>query len=121
MSTVTYLNWNSEEVIIWGFNDFLWNEVFVVSEIAGAFPEGISLQRKITWDHLEKELDKKNISDKDKKVFLKVIAKVNGLVSSDVKKIDPSIKRSITVDHVRNTFKSFGHKIEVKVKKVKKE
>lgn len=116
-----YLPWNSDEAGVWSLNNFIWSEVYIVEKIAGAFSDGLTLKRKITWDHLEKELDKKDFTKKEKQTFLKVIAKVNGLTTTNVKKIDASIKRQITVDHVRNTFRSFGHKIDVKVNKVKKE
>jgi hypothetical protein len=46
---------------------------------------------------------------------------VNGLVSSEVKTVDNSLKKSITVDHIKKTFNAFGQKVEVKVKNVKKQ
>lgn len=117
-----YLQWNNDS-IIWGANNYIWSEVFIVVQIAESFGGGggLVLPNKSPWKDVEKQLDKKNFTEEDKKLFLQVIARVNGLVTSEVKTVDSSLKKSITIDHIKKTFDAFGQKVEVKVKNVKKQ
>jgi len=117
-----YLQWNNDS-LIWGANNYIWSEVFIVVQIAESFGGGggLVLPNKSPWKDVEKQLDKKNFTEEDKKLFLQVIARVNGLVTSEVKTVDNSLKKSITVDHIKKTFDAFGQKVEVKVKNVKKQ
>lgn len=117
-----YLQWNNDS-IIWGANNYIWSEVFIVVQIAESFGGGggLVLPNKSPWKDVEKQLDKKNFTEEDKKLFLQVIARVNGLVTSEVKTVDSSLKKSITVDHIKKTFNAFGQRVEVKVKNVKKQ
>ena len=118
-----YLQWNNDS-IIWGANDYSWSDVFIIVQIAESFSGGgggLVLSNKSPWKDVEKQLDKKNFTEEDKKLFLQVIARVNGLVTSEVKTVDSSLKKSITVDHIKKTFNAFGQRVEVKVKNVKKQ
>ena len=118
-----WLPWNYD-TLVWGSNDYIWSEVFIMVQLGETFggsAGGLLLPRKNPWQDVEKQLDDKKFSEDDKKLFLQVIARVNGLVSSDVKTIDSSLKKTITVDHIRKTFSAFGQKVEVKVKNVKKQ
>ena len=118
-----WLQWNND-TIVWSANDYIWSEVFIVINIVdsmGGSAGGLLLPKKNPWKEVEKQLDDKKFTEEDKKIFLQVIARVNGLVSSEVKTIDSSLKKSITVDHIKKTLNAFGQKVEVKVKNVKKQ
>ena len=118
-----WLQWNNDS-IIWGSNDYIWSEVFIMIQIGESFgggSGGLILPKKEPWKEVEKQLDDKKFTEEDKKLFLQVIARVNGLVTSEVKTVDNSLKKSITVDHIKKTFNAFGQKVEVKVKNVKKQ
>ncbi len=119
-----WLPWNYD-TLVWDSNDYIWSEVFIMVQIGESFGGSaggsLLLPNKNTWQDVEKQLDDKKFTEDDKKLFLQVIARVNGLVSSEVKTIDSSLKKSITVDHIRKTFNAFGQKVEVKVKNVKKQ
>ena len=118
-----WLQWNNDS-IVWGANDYIWSEVFIVIQIGESFgggAGGLILPKKEPWKEVEKQLDDKKFTEEDKKLFLQVIARVNGLVSSEVKTVDNSLKKSITVDHIKKTFNAFGQRVEVKVKNVKKQ
>jgi len=118
-----WLQWNND-TIVWGANDYIWSEVYIIIQIAesiGGGSGGLILPKKNPWKEVEKQLDDKKFTEDDKKLFLQVIARVNGLVSSEVKTVDNSLKKSITVDHIKKTFNTFGQKVEVKVKNVKKQ
>jgi len=114
-----WLQWNNDS-LFWGDNPYIWSEVYILKEVGESFGGGgIVLPLKDTWKELDKHLDKKEFSEEKKRIFLQVIARVNGLVTSEVKDID-SVKKKITVDHIKKTFESFGQKVEVKVKNVKR-
>lgn len=117
-----WLQWNNDS-IIWGSNDYIWSEVFIIVQVVEAFSGGggMLLPKKEPWKEVEKKLDDKKFTEEDKRLFLQVVARVNGLVSSEVKAVDNSLKKSITVDHIKKTFNAFGQKVEVKVKNVKKQ
>ena len=118
-----WLLWNND-TIVWGNNPFIWSEVYVIQKVADSFGGGgggLVLPNKNPWKDLEKQLKDKDFDKEERKIFLQVIARVNGLVSSEVKTIDPSVKKEITVEHIRKTLESFGQKVEVKIKNIKKQ
>ena len=123
-----YLQWNNDQ-LIWGDNPILkdhpiWSEVYILIEIGQALGGGggggvVLLPGTGTWKEVEKKLDDENIPEEKKRLFIQLIARVNGLVSSETKYND-SIKKKITVDHLKKTFESYGQKVEVTVKNIKK-
>lgn len=116
-----WLPWNIDD-LVWGTTEYIWSEVYIVQHIADSFGGGgggMLLPKKDTWNEVEKQLNKKNINDEQKKLFLQVVARVNGIVKSEVKTVDTELSKKITINHIRKTFQAFGHKVEVKVKKVK--
>ena len=117
-----WLLWNND-TIIWGDNPFIWSEVYVVQRVAESFGGGggLLLPNKNPWKDLEKKLKEKDFTKEERKIFLQVIARVNGLVKTEVKTIDPSVKKEITVEHIKKTLETFGQKVEVKIKNIKKQ
>jgi hypothetical protein len=117
-----YLNWNYDD-LIWGSNNYVWSEVYILIQVAEAISGGggglILPQKDQTWDELDKFLTKKKFAEDKKKQFLSIIARVNGLVKTEVKDLD-AVKKKITVKHIKKTFEEFGQKVEVTVKNVKK-
>jgi len=115
-----YLPWNFD-TLVWGTTDYIWSEAYIVSQVAGAVGYGVQLPNENPWKKLDDELAKKKITDEQRKVFLRVVARVNGLTKTEEKSVDADLKKIITIKHIRNTFHEFGHKVEVTVKKVKKQ
>jgi len=118
-----WLLWNND-TIIWGDNPFVWSEVYVIQKITesygGGGGGGLILPNKNPWRDLEKKLKKDNFSEDERKIFLQVVARINGIVTSEVKTVDKDLKKQITVEHIKKTLESFGQKVEVKVKNIKK-
>lgn len=115
-----WLPWNFDS-LVWGTADYIWSEVYIVNQIAANIGGGIKLSLQDTWDDFEKQLAKKKVAEETRKSFLKVVARVNGLTKTEEKVIDNELKQSIKINHIRKTFQEFGHKVEVTVKKVKKQ
>lgn len=115
-----YLAWNYDS-LIWGSNDYIWSEVFIIIEIGQSLGGGgLALPTENPWKTVLDELRKKGVSEEKSKVFLQVIARVNGLVKTETKNLSDDIEKHVTVDHIRKTFDTFGQKVEVKVKNIKK-
>lgn len=117
-----WLLWNNE-TIIWGDNPFIWSEVYVIQRVTESFGGGggLLLPNNNPWKDLERQLKDKEFTKEERKIFLQVIARVNGLVKSEVKTIDPNVKKEITVEHIKKTLETFGQKVEVKIKNIKKQ
>ena len=115
-----YLPWNGDS-IIWGSNDYIWNEVFILIEVSTALGGGggIILPTKNPWEEVIKKLREIDYPKEKAKIFLQVITRVNGIVKSETKTVD-DIEKKITVDHIRKTFEAYGQKVQVTVKNVKK-
>lgn len=117
-----WLLWNNE-TIIWGDNPFIWSEVYVVQRVTESFGGGggLLLPNNNPWKDLERQLKDKDFTKEERKIFLQVIARVNGLVKTEVKTIDTSVKKEITIEHIKKTLETFGQKVEVKIKNIKKQ
>lgn len=115
-----YLQWNNDGVV-WSANNYIWSEVYIIIQIADSVGGGGGMLlpgSRGAWEEVEKILDDKKIPVAQKRVFLQVIARVNGLTTSKIK-TPSSVKKKITVDHIKNTFNAFGQVVEVTVKNVK--
>ena len=88
-------------------------------EALGGGGGGVLLPGTGTWKEVEKKLDDEKVPEETKRLFIQIIARVNGLVKSETKYSD-SIKKKITVDHIKKTFEAYGQKVEVTVKNIKK-
>ena len=115
-----YLQWNHDS-LIWDQNDYTWSEVFIVIQIADAISGGggIVINPNKPWESFVDEIKDKKIPEEVQRNFLIVVARVNGLLTSDKKVID-NVEKAIKVKHIRKTFDAFGQKVEVKVKNIKK-
>ena len=99
-TTKVYLNWNDDS-IIWGSNDYTWNDVAVTITIqdlgGGAGWGGIPPKKKI-WD--EKIADR--VPKETERHFLKLVCKVNGIEYSEEK--ERMIAKDLTIENIQKTF-----------------
>lgn len=120
MEDKIWLQWNNDS-LVWGSNDYIWSQVYIVIQVAAAFGGGggLALPKENPWNEIEKKLKELRFPEKKKQTFLEVVARVNGLVTKETKTLE-DVKKSVSVDHIRKTFETFGQKVEVKVKNVKR-
>lgn len=116
-----YLSWNYDS-IVWGSNDYIWSEVYIlinVGETFGGGGGGLLLNKKEPWQDVEKQLKKKKFTEEDTHKFLEIIVRVNGLNKTEVREIN-LLKTLITVDHIKNTIAAISPSIKVTAVEVKK-
>ena len=116
-----YFLWNNDG-LVWSTADYVWSDVAIVIQVAtaGGGAGGMLLDPENPWksvlDKLREERVEKKVSDE----FLRIVAKVNGLVISDQQQIN-RLEKKIKVNHIKKTFEAFGQKVEVRVKNIKQE
>jgi hypothetical protein len=116
-----YLNWNYDS-IIWGSNDYIWSEVYILINVAvsvGGGGGGLILHKNQPWKDFEKQLKDKNFTEDDTRKLLEIIVRVNGLVKTEVREIN-KLKKSITVEHIKNTLATVVPNIQVTAVEIKK-
>lgn len=116
-----YLNWDYDS-IIWGSNDYIWSEVYILINVAisgGGTGGGLILRKNQPWKDLEKHLKDKNFTEEDTRKLLEIVVRVNGLVKTEVREIN-KLKKSITIDHIKNTLATVVPNIQVTAAEIKK-
>jgi hypothetical protein len=116
-----YLQWNYDS-IIWGFNDYIWSEVYILINIGTSFGGGgggLVLPNKNPWKDVEKQFKEKEFTEEDTKKFLEIVVRVNGLVKTEVRDTN-KVKKMITVEHIKNTLAEFIPSIKVTAVDIKK-
>ena len=109
--------------IIWGANDYIWSEVYIlinVAESMGGGGGGMVLSPKKPWNDVEKALRKKKFSPEDEKKFLEIVVRVNGISKKEVREIK-ELKKLITVEHIKNTLSTVAPNITVSAVDIKKQ
>lgn len=113
-----WIPWETND-IIWGANDYQWNEVYYLIEIAaGAGARGLVLDPDDTWSSLNRDLEEKGFSEEQRKRFFQIVVRVNGLHKTHSRSIK-ELKRSIKVSHIKKTLQGIVP-ISVKVQPNKK-
>ena len=117
-----WLKWD-QNTIIWDQTQYYWDQVFIlgkVTEALGSGSGGVLVDRDRPWQEVEKKLKKKGLTDEEREKFLKIVIEINGLVLSQTKTLD-SIKKEITVEHIRKTLAGLTPSVQVVAKKVHKQ
>jgi hypothetical protein len=91
-----------------------------VTTALGSGTGGVLVDRDRVWQDLERKLKEKGFKEEDCEKFLKIVIDVNGIEVSKSRKID-SIKKEITVEHIRRTLADLIPSIKVVAEKVKKQ
>ena len=75
-----YLQWNYDS-IIWGFNDYIWSEVYILINIGTSFGGGggLVLPNKNPWKDVEKQFKEKEFTEEDTKKFLEIVVLMVGI------------------------------------------
>lgn len=103
---------------MWRTTEYRWSEVYIVIRVAQTLSSGggggVVLSKAKTWDDLEKKLDKAKFTEKDKKKFLEVLVKVNGLDKTEIRELE-DVKKKITIDHIKNTLTKVAPNVKVSI------
>jgi len=78
------------------------------------------VDRDRVWQDLERKLKERGFKEEECEKFLKIVIEVNGIEVSRSRTID-SIKKEITVEHIKRTLIDIIPSIKVIAEKVKKQ
>ena len=104
----------------WGAINLTWSEIYTYLEIAkGSGAGGIIVDPEKVWSSVDADLKQQGYDKDTREKFLKVVVKVNGLETDSSRKME-SIKKSITVDHIKNTIAKVTPEVRVHAIQVKR-
>lgn len=104
-----WLKWNLNS-IVWGNNDYIWSEVYIIQKIMEAAAGGggggrFFINKKDPWKDLEKKAKKGGADDEEIKKFLEIVVRVNGIENKETRELtEAELSKAITVDHIKNTI-----------------
>jgi len=103
-----WIPWETND-IIWGANDYQWNEVFYLIQVGAALgsgARGLILDDTETWKSVDRELEEKGFSEEQRKRFFEIVIRVNGLSKTHSRSIK-QLQRSIKASHIKKTLHGF--------------
>jgi len=105
MSEKIYLDWSDPRPYWSGGppeTDFIWSEVYVLSEVSSAIEQAGFIPDEEPWDWLSKKVDKK-VADQ----FKKLVIRVNGLEKEKPENL------KVTAYHIKKTLSHFGINVNI--------
>lgn len=116
-TTKVWLVWNKLNAI-WSTININWKDLYVLIEIGGG-SGGLLVNDNEVWRSVDRELKKKGFDEEKRKTFLKVVIEVNGLQKEETRSLT-EIKKSITVDHIKNTIAQVAPDVRVQAIQVRR-
>jgi hypothetical protein len=117
-----WLKWDQNS-IVWNQNPYTWDQVFILAGVTTALGSGTGgfvVDRDRVWQDLERKLKERGFKEEECEKFLKIVIEVNGIEVSRSRTID-SIKKEITVEHIKRTLIDIIPSIKVIAEKFKKQ
>jgi len=101
-----WLKWKLN-TIVWGNNDYIWSEVYIVQKVTEAVGGGGGFGGRPgkTWSDIKKQIKQKGLNDEDVEKFLKVVVRVNDLTFDETRELtEKDLNKVITIEHIKNTI-----------------
>jgi hypothetical protein len=102
ITTKVWLLWNKLN-LKWNKININWEDLYVLIDVAGSGTGGLLVDDRDVWQSVDRQLRNQGLTQEKRQKFLKIVIEVNGLQKEINKPID-QIKKSITVDHIKNTI-----------------
>lgn len=120
MATQVWLLWNKLN-LEWNKINVNWESLYVLLEVAqgGGGTGGILVNSDEVWKSVDRDLERRGFDEEKRKKFLKVVIEVNGLEKKEERSLD-KIKKSITVEHIKNTIAQVAPKVRIQAIQVRK-
>jgi len=116
-----WLKWNQVNAL-WSKINLKWSEIYILIEIASGGGGGdgrLVVNKDEVWQSVDKDLKKRGFSEEDREKFLKIVVKVNGLEVDTSRKLE-TVKKSITVEHIKNTISQVAPDVRIQAMQVKR-
>ena len=115
-----WLTWNKLNAI-WSKINIDWEDLYVLIEVAqgGSGTGGLLVNDDDVWRSVDKDLKRRGFDEEKRKKFLKVVIEVNGLQKEQERSLE-EIKKSITVDHIKNTISQVAPDVRVQAIQVRR-
>ena len=101
-----WLKWKLN-TIVWGDNNYIWSEVYIVQKVTEAVGGGGGFGGRPgkTWSDIKKQIKQKGLNDEDVEKFLKVVVRVNDLTFDETRELtEKDLNKVITIEHIKNTI-----------------
>lgn len=115
-----WLIWNKLNAV-WSKINIDWKDLYVLIEVAqgGSGTGGLLVNDDEVWKSVDKDLKRRGFDEEKRKKFLKVVIEVNGLQKEEERSLE-EIKKSITVDHIKNTIAQVAPDVRIQAIQVRK-
>ena len=101
-----WLKWKLN-TIVWGDNNYIWSEVYIVQKVTESVGGGGGFGGRPgkTWSDIKKQIKQKGLNDEDVEKFLKVVVRVNDLTFDETRELtEKDLNKVITIEHIKNTI-----------------
>lgn len=119
VTTKVWLKWSKLNAI-WSKINLDWEDLYVLLEVGGSGTGGgLLVDDGDVWRAVDRDLKKKGFDEEKRKKFLKVVIEVNGLQKEETRSLD-EIKKSITIEHIKNTIAQVAPDVRVQAIQVRR-
>lgn len=118
VTTKVWLKWGKLNAI-WSKININWEDLYVLIEVRGSGTGGLLVDDDDVWRAVDQDLKRRGFDEEKRKRFLKVVIGVNGLQKEETRSLD-EIKKSITVEHIKNTIAQVAPDVRIQAIQVRK-
>lgn len=117
ITTKVWLLWN-KLTLHWNKININWEDLYVLIDVAGSGTGGLLVDDRDVWQSVDRQLKDQGLTQEKRQKFLKIVIEVNGLQKEINKPID-KIKKSITVEHIKNTIAQVAPDVRIRAVNIK--
>lgn len=117
ITTKVWLLWNKLN-LKWDKININWEDLYVLIDVAGSGAGGLLVDDRDVWQSVDRQLRNQGLTQEKRQKFLKIVIEVNGL-QKEINKPIGQIKKSITVDHIKNTIAQVAQDVRIQAINIK--
>jgi hypothetical protein len=117
ITTKVWLLWN-KLTLHWNKININWEDLYVLIDVAGSGTGGLLVDDRDVWQSVDRQLKDQGLTQEKRQKFLKIVIEVNGL-QKEIKKPIVEIKKSITVEHIKNTIAQVAPDVRIRAVNIK--
>jgi hypothetical protein len=117
-NTKVWLTWGKLNAI-WSKINLNWEDLYVLIEVGSGATGGMLVDEHDVWKAVDQDLKRRGFDEEKRKKFLKIVIDVNGLQKEETRSLE-DMKKSITIDHIKNTIAQVAPDVRVQAMNVKR-